>query len=137
MSHPSSAAREGLTASVAQLLDRISDHFEASWKAAAAPGERPRIEDFLAEVPEPTRAVLLRELIALDLHYRRRAGEDPQAAEYGQRFPSVDVAAQLLARSSREGTAAPPQTVETQDPLWQQPETRPQQARSGWPTVPG
>jgi serine/threonine-protein kinase len=62
------------------------DRFEAVWKA----GQRPRIEDHLAAVPEPERPELLRELILLEIDYRRLAGELPQEEEFLARFPSLD-----------------------------------------------
>src|SRR5262249_38019012 len=47
---------------------------------------------------------LLRELIVLDLDYRRRAGQKPQTADYTARFPGLDPAwlAQELAGSCTE-----------------------------------
>jgi WD40 repeat protein len=62
------------------------DRFEAAWRA----GERPRLEDYLAEVPEPDRAELLRVLLAVELAHRVRAGERPMAGEYRLRFPGHD-----------------------------------------------
>src|SRR5207302_1023711 len=44
-------------------------------------------EDFLGDEPPPERAALLRELLRLDLEYRRRRGERPSAADYEARFP--------------------------------------------------
>ena len=68
-------------------VDEICDRFEAAWKA----GERPRIEDFLGAVTEPERSALVRELIALDVAYRRRSGETPEAGDYQARFPALDL----------------------------------------------
>ena len=48
----------------------------------ARSGLRPRIGDYLEGVEEPARAVLARELILLDLHYRHRRAEVPQVADY-------------------------------------------------------
>jgi serine/threonine-protein kinase len=67
-------------------LEQVCDRFEAAWKA----GARPRIEDHLAAVPEPERAALLRELIPLEVDYRRLAGEQPQVEEFLARFPALD-----------------------------------------------
>src|SRR5437870_1894065 len=61
-----------------RAIDRACNRFEAAWKAAA----RPRIEDYLVEVPDPARPDLLRELIALDADYRRLAGEAPRSEDY-------------------------------------------------------
>src|SRR5207244_7319703 len=35
-------------------------------------------------------ALLLHELVSLDVYYRRLHGEEPQAADYGRRFPEFD-----------------------------------------------
>ena len=78
-SNPNSSDRM----SEAARLDRICDQFESAWKD----GKRPRIEDCLAEMPEPSRPGLLRELLALELEYRDQAGEQPTAEEYPVRFP--------------------------------------------------
>src|SRR5262249_39667886 len=45
--------------------------------------------DYLGDVPATAQAVLLRELLGLEIDYRRRAGETPQAAEYQARFPDM------------------------------------------------
>ena len=50
---------------VVQVCDR--------YEQAARAGQRPRIEDCVADVPEPERSAVLRELIALDLRLRRSA----------------------------------------------------------------
>jgi WD40 repeat protein len=69
-------------------IDRICDQFEASWKA----GTRPRLEIYLAGADESIRAELLTELLALELIYRRAAGEQPELEEYRSRFPEDDSA---------------------------------------------
>jgi hypothetical protein len=71
-------------------LDKICDRFEAALKAAGGGGRRPRIDDYLAGVPEAERAALLPELIALEVAYRRSWGEEPRTEDYQQRFPAVD-----------------------------------------------
>src|SRR3954470_21352314 len=59
------------------------DRFEAAWRA----GQRPRIEDYLAEAPEPERPGLLRELLAVELELGHHCGEQPTLQEYHARFP--------------------------------------------------
>ena len=49
--------------------------------------QRPRIEDYLAEVDESRRPRLLEELLRVEIELRRRAGEEPTAEEYRGRFP--------------------------------------------------
>jgi WD40 repeat protein/tRNA A-37 threonylcarbamoyl transferase component Bud32 len=72
-----------LHAPLARAVERICTQFEESWVA----GGRPVIEERLAEVPVQARGVLLAELLRLELAYRRRAGEQPQVADYRRRFP--------------------------------------------------
>jgi hypothetical protein len=62
---------------------RVSDRFEGRW----ASGGRPRIEAFLRRARGPARALLLGELLLLELYYRRRQGEPFSAEEYRRRFP--------------------------------------------------
>src|SRR5437764_1233417 len=64
-------------------IDRLCDRFEAQWRA----GRRPAPEDYLGQTAEPGRSELLRELLRLEVDYRRRLGEAPGAQEYGRRFP--------------------------------------------------
>jgi serine/threonine protein kinase len=71
-------------------VDKACDAFETAWKAAACVAQRPRIEDYLSTTPESVYPALLHELIALEIAYRRRAGEDPEATEYCNRFPKLD-----------------------------------------------
>ena len=63
--------------------DAVCDRFEAAWKK----GQRPSIEQYLAEGGPTERATLLKELLLLELEYRTRQGERPAAAEYRRRFP--------------------------------------------------
>jgi hypothetical protein len=68
---------------VAARVDAACDRFEADWRA----GRRPRPEDHLGAAAGPERPVLLRELLAVELAYRRREGEAPGRDEYQRRFP--------------------------------------------------
>src|SRR5262249_40854202 len=58
---------------------------------------------FLAEAPEAEREELLRELVPLDVCYRRLHGETIEAQAYAQLSPAPDASwlAELLAASSR------------------------------------
>src|SRR5262245_29524688 len=85
---------------VQRRLNQACDAFEAAWQA----GSRPAIEPFLADVPEPERAELLAELVLLEVHYRRHAGEKPDVNDYRGRFPALDGA--RLSRALERG--APP-----------------------------
>jgi WD40 repeat protein/serine/threonine protein kinase len=79
---------DGLPPSLLRHAEQVCRRFEAVWKA----GGRPAIEDHLREAPEPERRALLRELIEVEVEYRQRAGEAPEAEDYRQRFPDVDAA---------------------------------------------
>jgi WD40 repeat protein/serine/threonine protein kinase len=68
--------------------DVTCERFEAAWVA----GQRPRIEDYLGSLPDPDRAALLCELIALEAAQRRRLGEQPRPEDYRDRFPTLDSA---------------------------------------------
>jgi WD40 repeat protein/serine/threonine protein kinase len=66
-------------------VDELCLRFEAAWKA----GQRPAIEDYLAGSCGEERLALLRELLLLDLFYRRRDKEHPRAEDYLARFPNL------------------------------------------------
>ena len=88
-----------------QRNDRVCDQFEAAWKA----GPRPRFEDFLVEVSLAQRLDLLRELLIVDLDYRRRLGECPTLDEYQAEYPALqlDRFADLFAETSQSMPSAP------------------------------
>ncbi len=67
-------------------INEAAERFEQAWKK----GPRPRIEDFLAEEPEPRRPPLLSELLRVECELRVKAGERPNAEEYRRRFPEHD-----------------------------------------------
>jgi tRNA A-37 threonylcarbamoyl transferase component Bud32 len=66
-------------------IDAVADRFEADWKA----GRRPSIEHYLRDYGDGDRAVLARELVCLDVIYRRMAGESADLSEYLPRFPEL------------------------------------------------
>jgi serine/threonine protein kinase len=68
-------------------IDQVCDRFESAWKATETGGPRPVIEEYYNVAPDSHE--LLRELIALDVAYRRRLGENPGAADYQARFPAL------------------------------------------------
>src|SRR5262249_14361460 len=63
--------------------DRLCTRFEADWRS----GSDPPLESYLAEVAPDHQAVLLTELLTLDLEYRRQRGESPRPEDYARRFP--------------------------------------------------
>src|SRR5271170_3982969 len=64
-------------------IDEAADRFESDWKRG---GDRPRIEDFLAQEAGPRRTLLLQELLRVECELRKSAGEKPGCEEYRQRF---------------------------------------------------
>jgi hypothetical protein len=77
MSEPSPRTDESRGLAAARRIDAIANRFEDAWKS----GQRPAIEGFLADVPDSDHAALLRELITLDIDYRRRRGEVPHTTQ--------------------------------------------------------
>jgi hypothetical protein len=89
-----------------ERVEAACDLFEAAWSAVPAGGPRPRIEEYLGDILEPERSLLLRKLILLDLQHRGRAGEVVRPEDYLTRFPSLSP--RWLARQVREGQATTP-----------------------------
>jgi serine/threonine protein kinase len=102
------AVDESLKLAVDQRVDAACYRFERAWRS----GQRPRLEEYVAEFTPEERAALLRELVPLDADCRRRSGETPQRDDYLRRFPALDpdclaeVAASAAAGAG--GTAAEP-----------------------------
>jgi len=63
--------------------------FEEAWKRSVRDPKAspPRIEDYLAGVDGGRREEVLRELLRLDIAYRRKQGSSPTAADYIAEFP--------------------------------------------------
>ncbi len=101
-----------LTPEQLQQVDRLCDRFEEAWRG----GYRPQIDSFLEEAGRLERPVLLPELLALELEYRRKTGEKPALAEYVRRFPDHeeavrDVFRRLIAaglQTTTQGVGAAP-----------------------------
>jgi O-acetyl-ADP-ribose deacetylase (regulator of RNase III)/tRNA A-37 threonylcarbamoyl transferase component Bud32 len=72
-----------LPLSAARHVDQVCDRFEDAWLA----GLQPQIETYLSNEAEPGYSALLRELLRLELHYRRHRGDRPSAEKYLARFP--------------------------------------------------
>ncbi len=88
-------------------VDAVCRRFEAAWKEAAAGGERPRLESYLAGTDGPVRAALVRELLPIEVHYRRRAGDEPRAADYQAGLPDLNPAWLATVLASAPGPRAP------------------------------
>ena len=87
-------------------LEEDCCRFEQLWQA----DQSPRVEDFLGGAEGVKRQALLRELLRLDLHYRRRAGEEPCIEEYATRFPdAIAVLSEVFPAFPDDGeSSAPP-----------------------------
>jgi hypothetical protein len=81
MSEQAPPTSDPLPSSIHALCDR----FEVAWKV----GERPRIEDWLAQVPTEHHPRVFRELLAVELWYRRRSGDTVYAEGFYARFPAI------------------------------------------------
>jgi hypothetical protein len=69
MSEQPLPASDSVSPSVVQRIDEVCDRFETAWKA----GQRPQIENYLDDVAEPDCSLLLRELLGVELTYRRQS----------------------------------------------------------------
>jgi serine/threonine protein kinase len=85
-------------------MDALCVRFEKAWQT----GQRPRIEEYLREVPAQARSEVLRELLGLELDYRRQASETLDSEEFRQRFPEyAEVIRLVFAGSGRQEQSAP------------------------------
>jgi len=91
-----------LSFSLKEHIDRLCLAFEDAWRA----GAKPRVEDYLRDVTEGEHDALLRELLLLDVDYRRRAGEAVELAEYRARFPRNKNLIDAVFRFSLDSIAA-------------------------------
>ena len=63
-------------------LDGLCDEFEAAWVT----GQNPHLEAFLARLSESDRPLILGELLAIEIHHRRRRGDSLTPREYTERL---------------------------------------------------
>src|SRR5262245_21401796 len=95
----------------ALLLDETCDAFEAKWRA----GGKPDIRAAVLELPETLRPVALKELIQVDVYYRRQRGETPTVSDYTNHFPEsvpswLALVVGVVASNSQTATATGDQT---------------------------
>jgi predicted ATPase len=91
--HDPSTGYERLTLEQSLPVDEACDRFESAWRA----GGRPDIAEHLHRAAGADAAVLLRELVLLDIDFRRRTGQTPKPEDYATRFAGLD--ADWLARA--------------------------------------
>lgn len=65
-------------------LSRLEQKFAELWRN----GKQARIEEFLPQVDEHSRALLVERLVALELRFRQAAGEEFSSDDYHRRFSS-------------------------------------------------
>ncbi len=70
-----------------ETIDGLCDSFEREWRNKASP----RLEDYVTKAPEHLRRLLLQELLAIELPYRRMAGQAVSSEDYTSRFSELDV----------------------------------------------
>jgi WD40 repeat protein len=80
---------DSLPLSVQLHIEEVCARFEAAWQVAGMNGLAPRLEKYLDIAPGPQYAALLRELILLELHYRRQRGEIPTTADCPAGSPAL------------------------------------------------
>jgi tetratricopeptide (TPR) repeat protein/tRNA A-37 threonylcarbamoyl transferase component Bud32 len=87
-------------------IDHLCGRFEQGWRDE----ERPRIEEYLIEVPPPHRREIFVELLAIELEIRRGRGELIDREDYLRRFPDDVTTVDRLCRgaSAVSGDTVPP-----------------------------
>src|SRR5262249_33902109 len=82
-------------------LEQVCQEFEAAWNN----GQTPEILPFLSEVPQAERLAFVRELILLDMEYRRSKGFPDHLEQYLTQFPELDRAWLQNAGTGNDKTA--------------------------------
>ena len=88
-----------------ERINAVCEEFERDWQE----GKRPRLEVFLAGFAGPERAALLRNLLALEVDCRRRAGDSPKLEDYARRQLGV---LRFIDLRFKPGVQIPPAEVE-------------------------
>jgi hypothetical protein len=140
------------------LVNAVCERFDGAWEG----GERPRIEDYLAGIPEEKRPCLLHHLLQIELERRLGLGEKPNLEEYQIRFPGqTGVVANIFRNiasvldtpgesdNGRDTGVRAPAPLPPQDPYQTQPGLPREELAApastgsspsdsgGWPEVPG
>jgi len=92
---------DALPLSLEQKVDQVCTRFEAAWKS----GAQPRIEDHVADLSDAEKREVVRELILLDVFYRRQRGDSCRPEDYQPRFPEIEPA--WLAQALDPAASAP------------------------------
>jgi serine/threonine protein kinase/ABC-type transporter Mla MlaB component len=95
--------------SLEQRVDQACDDFEKAWRD----GRGPRIEEYLAAVPEADQLRFFRELLALEIELRWNGNDTPTPEEYRRRFRQHgDLVHEVFADWSREAERRRPGSSE-------------------------
>jgi tetratricopeptide (TPR) repeat protein/tRNA A-37 threonylcarbamoyl transferase component Bud32 len=79
------------TPPTSQEIDDVCDRFEAALKAALQGAVWPGIEQYLEQVVQSERSLLVRELILLEVDYKSRVGQSVSPDDYLARFPTLSL----------------------------------------------
>jgi WD40 repeat protein/tRNA A-37 threonylcarbamoyl transferase component Bud32 len=135
MSEATVPVADSLSVEALERVDAVCQRFEAAWQG----GRHPQMAEFLAAAGVAERGALLRELLLLDLHYRRRCGACPAADEYEALF-SEDVSlvrAVFAAAGPPESPAAAAPSGATSNSTPPASDAGSDGAEPSLPTVPG
>ncbi len=105
---PSSSGRQA---------ESLRDRFEAALLSAASSEARPRIDDYLRDLPEPERSAVLCSLLAVELRFRIENGEQPNLEEYLDQFPGSANQIKLVFEQTKSGDPAPTSSLAAGGPI--------------------
>ena len=69
--------------SILLRIEPVRERFERAWHS----NDNPRIDEFLLEWEGAARCALFEQLLGVDLHFRKQAGQVVEPADYADRFP--------------------------------------------------
>lgn len=75
-----------LPAAARRAVDQVCTEFERAWKAGATP----LLDNYGSSATDSQGRILFKELLHLELEYRRRRGENPQQTDYTRRYPHLN-----------------------------------------------
>lgn len=105
MSDESKSNDASLTLPALERIETVCLAFEAAWKM----GDKPRIEDYLGDKQGAERGELLRQLLLLDLDYRRQQADQPTEEEYQARLSDdAELVSDVFGEFSVRAASSPP-----------------------------
>jgi serine/threonine protein kinase len=116
-------AKDDAFALIPEWVDAVADQFEAAWQNVIPPS----IASFLGDETDERRAILLAELIRMDIACRAKLGQRRQLADYLQEFPE-------LRGPSASLHPTPVGAPHTEN---QTPPALPPASATAWPLIPG